>query len=349
MRSSSAEVGSAAPPPPRVYLQLHHKRPREGFLEEAPGSQYVRLQWDTTEMGAPPAALQRALAATQTKYIFRRLPDPASGGAAQQSKDTSSEVHAGAAVNGRASRCAHVERVTRAGKCVLIECGDGASANASTSVRNTTMEAASTLYVLDSHATAAAAMTDAFGEFAITDDDDADTCAVDGLFKRERGNTDDIADVFLAPVRRRTEAQGDSAALSCVQNADVAGDSAWGAVEEDATGTTWAMLRAYDAQLCVESAGEATADLYCYPDHRKDDEYDSNAEDFSGNDYPDDADDGGGDDDDGYDGRGYGDASSLSSTGRHDRRGRGTAAYGMFCEENYSERSLSSGWSSDDG
>lgn len=31
---------------------------------------------------------------------------------------------------------------------------------------------------------------------------------------------------------------------------------------------------------------EYLQDIYCYPDHRKDDEYDSNAEDFEGNDYP---------------------------------------------------------------
>lgn len=185
-------------------------------------------------------------------------------------------------------------------------------------------------------------MEDAFGDFAITDDAGSDGAAL----KRQR-NADEVADVVLAPVRRLARQQDHSTAAVAAAgevvrllSKELPSASRWGAVEADVAGATWAMLQAHDEALCVENADEVAADLYCYPDHRKDDEYDSNAEDFSGNDYPDDADDADATEHDGSD----------SSTGRQRCHGYGRSyeGYGMFCEEGYSERSLSSGWGSGD-
>jgi hypothetical protein len=323
-------------PAPRVYLKINHKRHRDGFVEEAPANQYVRVQWDTTEMGALPAPLERALA-TRTKFLFRRLPAPPTAtlkprvavfhDAQPLTNDVAKPAVAATSSTQPPPARAHVERVTQAGKCVLIEC------------EQTTEGAATALYVLDTHASEREAMEDAFGEFAITDDGAA-TLDESGVGKRRRDAQDDVLDIFLAPVRRCTFEQDHTAAL---QDAPVC-TSRWGPVEEDVTGTTWEMLLTYDEVLCLEGSGEAAADLYCYPDHRKDDEYDSNAEDFSGNDYPDDADDGVGD------GASVHDSSEVegASAASRSRHGHGYSAYGVFYEEGYSERSLSDGWGSED-
>ncbi|KPI86869.1 hypothetical protein ABL78_4059 [Leptomonas seymouri] len=326
------------PPVPRVYLKINCKRSRDSFFEDAPANQYVRVQWDAAEMGVPPPPLQGALAAG-TKVLFRRLPNPAVKAAASDldavlaACDTSEDAITG---NMHAEPVhTHVERVTQAGKCFLIECGGG-EAERPTSPPAISLPAASALYVLDPRASEREAMEDAFGEFAITDEapTECDTS------KRKRVATDSIADVYLAPVRRLSLDQ-DHATAAQTEEAG-AFISRWGPVEEDVTGATWKMLLGYDELLCVESAGEAATDLYCYPDHRKDDEYDSNAEDCSRNDYPNDVDEGS-ESRSGENGEG-----SESSTGRRLRHRHGNTAYGMFCEEGYSEYSLSSGWSDDD-
>ncbi|EPY24664.1 hypothetical protein STCU_07067 [Strigomonas culicis] len=90
----------------------------------------------------------------------------------------------------------------------------------------------------------------------------------------------------------------------------------------------------------VDEDADGGSENYLYYDHRKDDEYDSNAEDFSGNDYPENADEG---------------SSSLSSrrSMNHSECSdqpahRRTQHYGMFYEDDYEEQPLSEGWSSDD-
>ncbi|KPA76853.1 hypothetical protein ABB37_07651 [Leptomonas pyrrhocoris] len=340
MMNSGIGAGGTRLPVPRVYLKINRKSCRDGLVEDAPASQYVRVQWDAAEMGALPAPLQRALA-TRTKYLFRRLPDPAKKAAASGCGDTAvtpSETSecATAVTTLSAPARTPVERVTQAGQCVLIECGGGGEAGAA-DTSAAASPAAMALYVLDTRASERQAMEEAFGEFAVTDDTPAGYDAV----KRARDTTDDVADVYLAPVRRLSRGQDHATAPQAEEVAPSI--SCWGPVEEDVAGTTWEMLQAYEELLCVESGGEGAADLYCYPDHRKDDEYDSNAEDFSGNDYPNDADEGSERSSSGGEGEG-----SESSTWRRGRRGHGCAAYGMFCEEGYRERSLSSGWSSDD-
>ncbi|EKG04121.1 hypothetical protein TCSYLVIO_004822 [Trypanosoma cruzi] len=102
----------------------------------------------------------------------------------------------------------------------------------------------------------------------------------------------------------------------------------------------YAMLRDHgqDPFLLEEDAG-CEPELYIYPDHRRDDEYDSNAADFSGNEYPDEQ------------------STSSNASVRTDsedennmvRRPKG--CYGdLWYDEDYAEASLSSGWSShDDG
>lgn len=105
---------------------------------------------------------------------------------------------------------------------------------------------------------------------------------------------------------------------------------------------------------------EAQADLYCYPNYRFDDEYDSNAEDCAANEYPDeDAVPGGaahggdesdeeGDwhDSDRSEGQEYDDNSDDS--GEHRRRGGAPEGYGMFHEDNYHDGTLGRGWESED-
>lgn len=98
---------------------------------------------------------------------------------------------------------------------------------------------------------------------------------------------------------------------------------------------------------------EAQADLYCYPDHCHDDEYDSNAEDFPGNDYRDDDEDAeeeplDRDSDDGYSSAVHtqsdADDGDLRPLSVHEGFG---GAYGMFHEEGYSEKPLGDGWQSE--
>lgn len=72
--------------------------------------------------------------------------------------------------------------------------------------------------------------------------------------------------------------------------------NAWEAASSAVVGDIIEELqRVYDAEQVEAEGGEEAVhkaylqEIYCYPDHRKDDEYDSNAEDFEGNDYPDDS------------------------------------------------------------
>lgn len=308
---------------PRVYLKVGRKRGREGFVEEASQSTHVRVRWDTAAMGAPPALLHHAFAA-RTNLLFRRLRRAGvstmpAGGPGPAAPQTQARV---------------VERVTLAGPCVVIECGDVGSSSAATA----------DFFVLDARATEADALVEAFGDFAVTE---AAPLPVEAsLLKRERdADAAEVPCYFLAPQRRTTRVSDATAAVAAVVES---GSSPWGVVGGDADGTMWRLLQEFDENLCVEAAGEATVDLYCYPDHRKDDEYDSNAEDFSGNDYPDDADDPSADSEDQRHAECAADVSTSSTTRRVEHQAASRHAYGMFCEEGYSERSLSSGWGTDD-
>ncbi|KEG14714.1 hypothetical protein DQ04_00331070 [Trypanosoma grayi] len=118
----------------------------------------------------------------------------------------------------------------------------------------------------------------------------------------------------------------------------------WAGRSEDAVETEAAlydMLHDY-GQNCFLLEDDASCDpeLYLYPDHRKDDEYDSNAADFSGNEYPEEP-----------------STSSNSSKGsstcmesefyedsevRHHRR----RTKDLWCEDGYNEAPLGSGWDS---
>ncbi|EKF32583.1 hypothetical protein MOQ_003563 [Trypanosoma cruzi marinkellei] len=98
------------------------------------------------------------------------------------------------------------------------------------------------------------------------------------------------------------------------------------------------MLRDHgqDLFLLEEDAG-CEPELYIYPDHRRDDEYDSNAADFSGNEYPEEK------------------STSSNASVRTDSEDENDAVrrrkncYGdLWFDEDYAEASLSSGWSSHD-
>ncbi|KAG5494978.1 hypothetical protein JKF63_02030 [Porcisia hertigi] len=315
-------------PQPRVYLKVNRKRGRDDFVEEAMASTHVRVQWDRTEMGSPPPILQPALS-SRTKLVFRRLhqinADKLTGMALALERQSARKRLT------QPSR-SQVERLTVTRECVVIECGVAVS-------HPDVDPAAVDLFVLDSRATERDAMIEAFGDFAITEDD-LTGCTASSL-KRGRDDEDgDLPCYFLAPVRR-TSGVGDR--IINAADSALGPPSRWGVVEADGDGTMWRLLQEYDESLCVEVTGDATADLYCYPDHRKDDEYDSNAEDFSGNDYPDDADDGSGE----SPRRSDAEASDFV-TRHHGRHAVPHNTYGIFCEEGYSERSLSTGWRSDD-
>ncbi|RNF06398.1 uncharacterized protein Tco025E_07582 [Trypanosoma conorhini] len=89
-----------------------------------------------------------------------------------------------------------------------------------------------------------------------------------------------------------------------------------------------------DCLLLEEDAG-CEPELYIYPDHRRDDEYDSNAADFSANEYPEEL-------STGSDTTGRTDSEERNGTARR-RHGR----YGsVWYDEGYTEASLSSGWNS---
>lgn len=137
--------------------------------------------------------------------------------------------------------------------------------------------------------------------------------------------------------------------------------SAWGVVvdESELPLSTWLNDVMPLLALSDEAArAEAQADLYCYPDHRRDDEYDSNAEDFSANEYPDDDDD---DDGLGADARcrvfrfrrssvrSTEDEEDETDDACADNRVYGTdvGAYGFFHEEGYREKALGRGWDSE--
>lgn len=311
----------------RVYLKVSRKRDRDGFVEEATPPTHVRVQWDSAEMGPLPPVLQASLSC-RTKFVFRRLRHVD----AEQSTGMTKVLMPKVSTKQQTQPfCSLVERLIASGQCVVIECGDGVS-------RVDDGAAVVELFVLDSKATEGDAMLEAFGEFAITEDYLAG--GTRNSLKRDRVEEDeDLPCYFLAP-RRRTCSVGDHSSADA--DSVLVSPSRWGAVETDADGRMWRLLQEYDELLCVEAIGDATADLYCYPDHRKDDEFDSNAEDFSGNDYPDDADGRSGESAERAE-----DEASDSSTGRRGGRVVSRSTYGMFCEEGYTERSLSSGWSSD--
>ncbi|KAG5469275.1 hypothetical protein LSCM1_02490 [Leishmania martiniquensis] len=312
-------------PQTRVYLKVSRKRGRDGFLEEANPPTHVRVQWDSAEMGTLPLVLQPVIS-SRTRLVFRRLPRiemerstrkgqvPAPRESAKQQAQKS---------------CSQVERLTATAQCVVIECDDSLS---SADVSAPAME----LFILDSKATESDAMVEAFGEFAITEDDAPGGTRV--RLKRGRGEEDEqLPCYFLTPLRR-TSSVGDH---SIAVTDPASSSSRWGSVEVDEDGAMWKLLQKYDEVLCLEDRADAMADLYCYPDHRKDDEYDSNAEDFSGNDYPDDA-----DDRSDVSARRSDQEPSDVSTGRPRGGVASRDTYGIFCEEDYTERSLSSGWSS---
>ncbi|CAD2217855.1 hypothetical protein ADEAN_000534100 [Angomonas deanei] len=93
------------------------------------------------------------------------------------------------------------------------------------------------------------------------------------------------------------------------------------------------IINEYELQY-VEEDELPAKDNYVYYDHRKDDEYDSNAEDLSLNDYPDDED--------------RDDHSQMSDLYAMDegvsRRG---GHYGFYNESDYTDGALSEGWQSD--
>ncbi|ORC90457.1 uncharacterized protein TM35_000082550 [Trypanosoma theileri] len=97
------------------------------------------------------------------------------------------------------------------------------------------------------------------------------------------------------------------------------------------------MLRDH-GQTCflLEEDNGCEPELYLYPDHRKDDEYDSNAADFSGNEYPEEP----SENNSSFVDSEYTDYDDE----RHYKRRQGDLWY----EESYREGSLSSGWNSCD-
>ncbi|CAG9580566.1 conserved hypothetical protein [Leishmania major strain Friedlin] len=278
-------------------------------------------------MGPLPPVLQASLSC-RTKFVFRRLRHM---GAEHSTGMTKVLMPQFSTKRQTGPFLSPVERVTASGQSVVIECGDGVS-------RVDDGTAVVELFALDSKATEEDAMVEAFGEFAITKDDLIGRTR--SSLKRGRVEEDeDLPCYFLAPRRRSCSVGGHNSADA---DSVLASPSRWGAVETDADGAMWRLLQEYDELLCVEAIGDATEDLYCYPDHRKDDEFDSNAEDFSGNDYPDDADERSGESAE----RAEEEASGFS-TERRGGRVASHSTYGMFCEEGYSERSLSSVWNSD--
>ncbi|KAK7197275.1 hypothetical protein NESM_000674000 [Novymonas esmeraldas] len=327
----------AAASPSRVYLKISRKRARDDVDGEGERPTHVRVEWDSAEMGVPPPALHAALA-SRSKFLFRRLRHAADEAAAVEDAAGNAPLQRQAAPARPPSRSL-VERVTVAGQCLVIECGVAAAAGSADRDGGAAVE----LFVLDARATESAAMVDAFGDFAVTEAEAEDVPRGGHKRNRDTEAAGELPCYFLAPLRR-TSCEEDHSSAAAGAAVTPSPSSCWGVVRADEDGSVGQLLREYDEALYMEGDGEAAADLYCYPDHRKDDEYDSNAEDFSGNDYPNDA------DDRSAESTGVADAvSSDSSTGR---RRRGAAlrrnTYGIFCEDGYSERSLSSGWGSDD-
>lgn len=357
---------SSAGAAPRLFLRLDRKRRRLGESDRGSLPKYVRVQWSETEMGDVPPALRRVVK-SETNLIFRRLTGaslrpveelaseatiatPEATTPLSLSSASASSSSYNAAEKDLRSGSAYVQGLWKTKRSVWIDCGSEAL-RTSGEDGGCVSSNAGDLFVLDEAASEADAMTRQLADFSIGDEEEESLKAVPHLnhFKRRRSGSEELPVYFLRPVPRQDANAASRAAERNVGHS--LSVSQWGAVQEDVddlTMNTLHRLEGEDGDFCVGGSGDAAADLYVYPDHRKDDEYDSNAEDFSGNDYPDDADDALNQWDNSRDGRSDNDAEEGSAYG--DGGGSYTqrpSHYGMFYEEGYNERELSSGWESE--
>lgn len=337
--------------PTHLFLRLPRKRPRavSGRVDteddEGDLPSLLRLRWDLQDMGASPPALQALAGPSTTSLVFCRLRGGRDAVGSHREAATHPEVHH--CGKETVDRHASLHRLQTGSQYMVIDCASPA------------VEEPTELYVLhDSHRESTEGGDRPvkeqgeddfdFDGLAVSDTTVSALCApsqrgavLETPFKKvekRQRELETIPTYYLQPVPRKE-------GMPCPLLSSTAGPMlSWEQVVEPTTVPLWELLQPYEFGVLAlteeEAHAECLADRYCYPDHRHDDEFDSNAEDFSGNDYPEDADGPAACDGD--------DGDSPDETGGRSHVGRRSHVYGLFCEDEYSERALSSGWDTED-
>lgn len=245
-----------------------HKRQREddGSQNVSDVPEYVRLRWDEGEMGRPSLALQRFIHVSRDGAVFRRA--EMSGGPSREPKGTPIKKIATSSAQADAKRTDEEASVPLGAIAVgdslaVIDCTRNAAGDPPSSSKR--------VFVFDKQASLLyeeAALEEELSELNMRETRFT-------VHKRQRSWLN-IPEYYLRPSARSETASTPSSV------------SHWEAAAEEMNDFLLEELQGYLMPWEREEdiRQEYLQGIYCFPDHRLDDEYDSNAEDHEANDYP---------------------------------------------------------------
>ncbi|CCW66128.1 unnamed protein product [Phytomonas sp. Hart1] len=340
--------------PARVFLRVRHHRSRKGISENAIENDgdvrpRVRVRWDDST--GPFTFISESERSTNSQnlssstVVFQRLSKKVTSSCGEVCTETvltSSFLSNSTPIEiGGTTLC--VNSVKRAQQYVLID----SIAEATETELCTSDKIEEDVYVMLAGPDEAEEDVSFPMNYALNDEFDFDELTVSEktqpalhpikqVGKRLRDAKDSMHTFFLVPPRRARLDEGEG---------DANTPSTWPLICEESDSILLDCIHGYEdlVSFVLEGSGAAREDLYCCADHRKDDEYDSNAEDFSGNDYP---------ESECFD-NSMSDMDSHSTTqkdsefGQDYRPSRLRTNYGIFCEPDYIENCLGEGWESD--
>ncbi|CCW63039.1 unnamed protein product [Phytomonas sp. EM1] len=357
MKSTADLSGERSMQPFQMLLRVRRRRSRKGISEKATEDDgdmppRVRVRWDDNSGHVPLISAcdhytnSLELSSSTETAVFQRLQKNVtiSRGQGHMERALTSSLISDSKANEVGGTTLCVNAVKRAHQYILIDCVAG---DIETPL-GTGEEMKEDLYVMLTDSSKLQKDTPSPTCSDHSDEFDFDKLTISErplpaihpirqIGKRPRDASGSVHTFFLVPSRR---ARPDGGGVDAE-----APSSSWPPICEDHDNTLLDCIHGYGdfAPFVLESSGAAQEDLYCCADHRKDDEYDSNAEDFSANDYPEteqldnsmpDIDD---------DCTAHED-NAFSEICRASRR---CTDYGVFCEPDYLETSLGEGWESD--